>query len=225
MRWWKWEQRKRCSENGWKPLRMTVYGLGVEDGPHTGRETSAAKKTRPTITKELSEELLFSANRREKGSPLQQWEPCCGCGDHRNGPGGGEKPRKTASITLEEQGPSKLLLALHFHISSFLPPCTGHSTLQLHQPCELQQMPHRGSRSPTLLQTQQGGNRGFLWADLHQLNPNPVASCCSSPYGFWENLVILDLKENKENFGKCASLNNSPQKEQERKTGSHCHYF
>lgn len=91
---------------------MTVFGLGVEDGTHTGREMSEAKKTGLPVTKELSEELLSFANRGGKGSALQQWEPCRGCGDHRNAPGGREKLRKTASITLEEQAPSTLLLAL-----------------------------------------------------------------------------------------------------------------
>lgn len=100
---------------------MTVFGLGVEDGTHTGRETSEAKKTGLPVTKELSEESLSSANTGGKGSALQQWEPCRGCGDHRNAPGGREKLRKTASITLEEQAPSTLLLALCFHTSSFLP--------------------------------------------------------------------------------------------------------
>lgn len=69
-------------------------------------------------TKELCEELLFSANSGEQGSALQQWEPYCGCKDHRHAPGDGEK---AASITLGEQPLSKLLLALHFHTSSFLP--------------------------------------------------------------------------------------------------------
>lgn len=47
---------------------MTVFGLGVEDGTHTGREMSEAKKTGLPVTKELSEELLSFANRGGKGS-------------------------------------------------------------------------------------------------------------------------------------------------------------
>lgn len=107
----------------------------------------------------------------------------------------------------------------------FLPPCAGHSSLQLPQSCELQRTPRWGSRSPAHLQTQQGGERGFLWAELHQHNPNPATSCCSSPWGSWGKLVIWDLKENKENLGSCTSLNNSLQKEQEKEVGSHRRCF
>lgn len=47
-----------------------MYGLQVEDGPHTGTEISEAKKTESTVTTELSEELPLPANSREKSSAL-----------------------------------------------------------------------------------------------------------------------------------------------------------
>lgn len=55
----------------------------------------------------------------------------------------------------------------------FLPPCTGHSILQLHQPCELQQLTRWGKRWPILLQTQQGRKQVFLQAVLHLAQPKP----------------------------------------------------
>lgn len=66
MRWWKQEQR-RVLRNRWKFLHGTVYGLGVEDVTHKGKEMSEPKKTGSTVTKELNRELpLPDGEIREK---------------------------------------------------------------------------------------------------------------------------------------------------------------
>lgn len=93
----------------------------------------------------------------------EQGEPCCGYRDHSNATGGREALGKTASITLEQQAPPKLLL---LSISTPLPStlrqtqssaqcrtqcllhCTGTDFfLQFYQPCKLQQTPHWGQQT------------------------------------------------------------------------------
>lgn len=119
MRWRKQGQRK-VLRNRWKLLHGTMYGLGVKDGTHAGKEMSEPKKTGSTGTKELSEELLLPANSRGKSSLwagrtllwLQGPQQC-----HRRQGGTGEDSKHypwTASST-------KAAASVHLHTSTFHP--------------------------------------------------------------------------------------------------------
>lgn len=102
-----------------KPLRDSVQLRGGRWSSHRKRNVSG-QENRTHNNQGTQWGVTVLCKQGGKGSALQQWEPCCGSGDHRNAPGGREKLRKTAGITLEEQAASKLLLALHFPTSSFL---------------------------------------------------------------------------------------------------------
>ena len=132
-------------------------------------------------------------------SSVQELKPCCSWGDHGNTPGDAETLQKPASITLEEQAPSKLLLAFHFPSSSFLlqwgTSVSNSTSPESPSKCPIWEQITHAPPNPT------GGNPGLpsSWPPLAQLKF--IVSCCSSPCGLWETWIILDLKQNFKKLG------------------------
>lgn len=207
MRWWKQEQRKWCSENGWKLLRMTVFGLGAEDGPHVRRQTAAAKKTGPTVTKELSEELLFSANKGGKGlrfaaagALLQLRRPeKCPRRCRETEEASKHYPWRASSIKAASWSPFPHL---------FPPPCTGHSSLQLHQPRDFQQLGQQVTHAPS---NPTGMNLGLSPSWVPPAQPKPCHLLLLQPLWILKNFGYFGFKtKSRKNWE--LSIN-SPQKQ------------
>lgn len=176
MRWWKQEQ-STVLRNRWKFLHGTVYGSGVEDETHRGKEMSEPKKTGSTVTKELSEELPFPANTRGKNSALSSENLVATETTEMSQEAERHRGRQQASVLKNE-----------LHQSCFLFPCPHLSLSPVH--CPVQDTVHctwthffssstspassskdpigGSSRPPTPLHTQQGGKLGSHRAELHQ---------------------------------------------------------
>lgn len=190
MRWWKQEQ-STVLRNRWKFLHGTVYGSGVEDETHRGKEMSEPKKTGSTVTMEFSEELPFPANTRGKNSALSSENLVATETTEMSQEAERHRGRQQASVLKNELHQSCFLFPcphlslspVHCPVQDTVPTALHMDSffLQLYQPCKLQQRPHWGQQQtphtpsyPTRRKT----GLSLSWAPPG--NPNPVTSCCSS---------------------------------------------
>lgn len=167
-----------CSENRWKPLHTAVYGLEVEDGFHTGRETSEARKTGSTVIEELSYCSLQTGGKRVQ---------LCSSGSLAVAAETTEMPQEAERNWGRQQ---EFLLKSKLHQSCFLLSIPTPLPSSLYRPHQLPPPANalRGQQkiSAPSNPTRRKTGLSLGWAPLAQ--SKPVASCCSSTYEFWEDL-------------------------------------